>query len=95
MCPDETTPDPRTMTRSPDEPEFVQPRSHVHPDAAQHPAPSTPRPGERELRERPPLPERTERMAADIEDEDADPVGGEDKPRLADRFKSDSELQRD
>lgn len=34
----------------------------------------TPRPGEREMRERPPLPQASQRLAADIEDEEADPV---------------------
>lgn len=34
----------------------------------------TPRPGEREIRQRPPLPESSEVLAADVEDEDADPV---------------------
>ncbi|TFY97304.1 hypothetical protein [Ramlibacter rhizophilus] len=91
MCPDDTTPDPRTMTRSGDEPEFVQPRSDVHPDAPHKPAP--PRPGAREMAQRPGLPEHPEHTAADVEDEEADPVGG-DKPSLGDRFKSDSELQR-
>lgn len=54
---------------------------HELPDRAKIPKPKpdnnaggTPRPDEREIRERPPLPEGSAILAADIEDEDADPV---------------------
>lgn len=93
MCPTDTTPDPRTMTHTPDEPEFVQPKSDLYGDQAHSPVPRPERPGAREMARRPELPAHPEHTAADIEDEEADPVGS-DKPRLAERLKSDSELQR-
>lgn len=61
----DTTPDPRTMTRIPAKQTF--PRDAGSASAAEQ---------EREpvIAERPPLPEHTPTMAADIEDEEADPV---------------------
>jgi hypothetical protein len=60
MCPTDTTPDPRDMERVPPSQEIPQaPRgSGGPPDIAQRPG----------------LPEHPERMAADIEDEEDDPV---------------------
>lgn len=85
MCPTDTTPDPRDMQRAPDEPEFGQPGARADDsDAAKR---------EPDIAQRPPLPEHPRRTAADIEDEEADPVGSS-QPGLAERFKSDSELQR-
>ncbi|MEJ7928830.1 hypothetical protein WG922_02480 [Ramlibacter sp. AN1015] len=89
----DTTPDPRTMTRAPDEPEFVQPGSDIHGTQAHQRVPEAVRPGAREIRERPELPANPERTAADIEDEETDPVGS-GTPADPHRFRSDSELQR-
>lgn len=94
MCPPDTTPDPRTLTHAPDTPEFVQPRRDVKGGDADARAPETPRPDEAEISRRPGLPEHPQQLAVDIEDEEADPVGS-DQPGWAERFKSDSELQRD
>jgi hypothetical protein len=83
MCPTDTTPDPRDMRRGPETPEFVQPQPSGQRDA---PASDTVPPAA--AGERPPLPEQVEIMAADVEDEDADPVGD------ASMGGSDSELNR-
>lgn len=85
MCPTDTTPDPRDMERAPDEPEFLQPGAR--PDESERAR------REPDIAHRPPLPEHPVHTAVDIEDEEADPVGS-DKPSLAERLKSDSELQR-
>lgn len=62
----DTTPDPRTMTRIPAKQTFPQGSGEA--DASSktgaHPA----------IGERPPLPDHSRPMAADIEDEEADPV---------------------
>ena len=63
MCPTDTTPDPRDMQRIPESQEIPQPRADAR--AA---------PGSPDIKDRPGLPEHPERMAADIEDEEADPV---------------------
>ena len=64
MCPTDTTPDPRDMQRAP-ESQQIQQRG-----------PKAERGGDRtpDIAHRPGLPEHPERMAADIEDEEADPV---------------------
>jgi hypothetical protein len=67
MCPTDTTPDPRDMQRMPESQEIPEPT----PDAAGH-APREP--GKPDIAHRPQLPDRPEIMAADIEDEEADPV---------------------
>lgn len=64
MCPADTTPDPRDMQRVPESQQIPQPRSSGSQGSAQGP----------DIARRPGLPEHPERMAADIEDEEADPV---------------------
>lgn len=64
MCPTDTTPDPRDMQRVPESQQIPQPG----PRAAGRDA------GSPDIAHRPGLPEHPERMAADIEDEEADPV---------------------
>ena len=67
--PTDTTPDPRTMERLPE----VQRIPETVPGAGRAAAPGAP-----DIAHRPPLPEPTVEMAADVdeesEDEDADPV---------------------
>jgi hypothetical protein len=67
--PTDTTPDPRTMERLPEVQRIPEPL----PGARQAAAPAEP-----DIAHRPPLPEPTVEMAADVdeesEDEDADPV---------------------
>jgi hypothetical protein len=62
MCPTDSTPDPRDMMRAPDKQDIPTGRKsaddHLKPD----------------ISKRPSLPDRPQRMAADIEDEEADPV---------------------
>lgn len=91
MCPTDTTPDPRDMQRVPDEPEFMQPRKAVDPDAPRAPAGADSAPPD--IENRPALPHRPLITAADIEDEETDPVGS-DQPGLGERLQSDSTLQR-
>jgi hypothetical protein len=64
MCPTDTTPDPRDMERVPSSQQIPQ-QSPGAPRASSGPPDIAHRPG---------LPEHPERMAADIEDEEADPV---------------------
>jgi hypothetical protein len=64
MCPTDTTPDPRDMERLPSSQEIPQ----------QPPRGRRGSGGPPDIAHRPGLPEQPERMAADIEDEDADPV---------------------
>lgn len=64
MCPTDTTPDPRDMQRVPESQQIPQPRSGSGRGQAGGP----------DIAHRPGLPEHPERMAADIEDEEADPV---------------------
>lgn len=59
----DTTPDPRDMMRIPDKQKFPVPKSSGREDD-----------GPVAAGERPPLPDHPEIMAADIEDEEADPV---------------------
>lgn len=66
MCPTDTTPDPRDMLRIPESQEIPE----VTPDGG-HPPRRTRRP---DIAHRPELPEHPELMAADVEDEEADPV---------------------
>ncbi len=92
--PTDTTPDPRKMTRAPDPPEFIQPEEDIMPpeearEVRGHDASA----GEPDIAARPALPDRAPPSAADLEDEEADPVGS-DQPSLAERLRSDSELQR-
>ena len=67
MCPTDTTPDPRDMLRIPESQEIPEPT----PDGGHHPHQSTRRP---DIARRPQLPDHPEIMAADVEDEEADPV---------------------
>ncbi len=60
----DTTPDPRNMTRMPARQTF--PKQPADPAAADSSAP--------DISQRPGLPDQPQIMAADIEDEDADPV---------------------
>jgi hypothetical protein len=64
MCPTDTTPDPRDMQRVPQSQEIPQA------------GPAAPRSSgaASDIAQRPGLPEHPERMPADLEDEDADPV---------------------
>lgn len=64
MCPTDSTPDPRDMERMPESQQIPQQGPH-----AVRAGGSTP-----DIAHRPGLPEHPERMAADIEDEEADPV---------------------
>ena len=64
MCPTDTTPDPRDMLRIPESQEIPQPKPGKHEGSGAPP----------DIAHRPGLPEHPEIMAADIEDEDADPV---------------------
>jgi hypothetical protein len=89
MCPTDTTPDPRDMQRAPDTPEFVQPPEPAVSKAERSEADEK----AADIADRPPLPDRPLVSSADIEDEEADPVGS-DQPGLAERAKSDSTLQR-
>jgi hypothetical protein len=90
----DTTPDPREMTRAPDPPEFVQPEEDLMPaHEAREVRRGDASAGEPDIARRPPLPEHAPPSAADLEDEEADPVGT-DQPTLAERLQSDSELQR-
>lgn len=59
----DTTPDPRDMMRVPEKQLIPQPKSKARSED-----PGLP------IGERPPLPENPEIMAADVEDEEADPV---------------------
>jgi hypothetical protein len=68
MCPTDTTPDPRDMLRGPETPEFVEPKPARQRGTSADTAPAA------AAGERPPLPDHPRVMAADIEDEDADPV---------------------
>ncbi len=63
--PTDTTPDPRDMERLPEAQRIPEPQ-RGRPAAAPVQAP--------DMTRRPALPAHPERMAADIEDEDADPV---------------------
>ncbi|HZY19698.1 MAG TPA: hypothetical protein VFE82_14590 [Ramlibacter sp.] len=77
MCPTDTTPDPRDMERMPESqeiPQAVPGASAAHDEARRPP----------DIARRPPLPERPEIMAADIEDEEDDPVV-ESGPGVVDR----------
>ena len=58
--PTDTTPDPRDMERMPEAQQIPQATREVA--------------GKPDIRRRPALPDHPETMAADIEDEDADPV---------------------
>jgi hypothetical protein len=62
MCPTDTTPDPRDMERVPLSQQIPQ-----QPSSGRASGPP-------DIAHRPGLPEHPERMAADIEDEEADPV---------------------
>lgn len=64
MCPTDTTPDPRDMQRVPESQQIPQPRPGATRGEGRAP----------DIAHRPGLPEHPERMAADIEDEEADPV---------------------
>jgi len=64
MCPTDTTPDPRDMERLP--------TSQVIP--SQPPGARADKGGAPDIAHRPGLPDHPELMAADIEDEEADPV---------------------
>ena len=64
MCPTDTTPDPRDMERLPSSQEIPSAPPGAHAAAG----------GPPDIARRPGLPEHPDLMAADIEDEDADPV---------------------
>ena len=68
--PTDTTPDPRDMLRGPETPEFLEPK----PGAGASRAKAAPGPEASAIERRPALPEHPEIMAADIEDEEEDPV---------------------
>ena len=63
--PTDTTPDPRDMERLPE-------AQRIPESLPGRPPPA--RPGEPDIPHRPSLPEHPQTLAADIEDEDADPV---------------------
>jgi len=68
--PTDTTPDPRDMERMPEDQQIPQAQRELA--------------GQPDIERRPALPERPRPMAADIEDEEADPVvesGPTDTPR--------------
>lgn len=95
MCPTDTTPDPRDMLHTHDEPEFLQPRKAVDANAprAAGDKDAAADAADTDIARRPALPDHPVITAADIEDEEADPVGS-DRPGTAERFQSDSTLQR-
>ncbi|CAA9430677.1 MAG: hypothetical protein AVDCRST_MAG51-2650 [uncultured Ramlibacter sp.] len=67
MCPTDTTPDPRDMLRAPEAQDIPEPMPGREGDSRRVV-------DAKEIARRPGLPERPEIMAADVEDEDADPV---------------------
>lgn len=70
MPPTDTTPDPRDMERMPEDKQIPQAKREIA--------------GKPDIERRPPLPEKPTTMAADIEDEEADPViesGPTDTPK--------------
>ena len=68
--PTDTTPDPRDMERMPEDKQIPQAKRDIA--------------GKPDIERRPPLPDKPKPMAADIEDEEADPVvesGRTDTPK--------------
>ncbi len=88
MCPTDTTPDPRDMLRAPDTPEFLQPQPDAEAATSDIQLDSSD-----DMRQRPELPAHPVMTAADVKGEGTDPVDS-DPPGVAERFHSDSTLQR-